>query len=84
MSSYQGGSQVEVCKRMAAKHRDKLIPQCLPHIVSCHSPQPVLGVPSPTKSVVFLNIVQKAVDPSHPLRFEHYGAIFLMDFLKSA
>ena len=30
----------------------------------------VLGVPSRTKSAVFFNIVQKAVDPPPP-RFEH-------------
>ena len=35
-----------------------------------------LGVPSSPKYVVFLNIVQKAVDPPPPLCFEHCGANF--------
>ena len=39
--------------------------------------------PSRIKIAVILNIIQKAVDPPPP-GFEHYGAIFLMDFLKSA
>ena len=34
-----------------------------------------LGVPPVTKSAVFLNIVQTAVDPPPP-RFEHCGADF--------
>ena len=40
------------------------------------------GVPPSPKSVVFLNIVQKAVDP--PLVLNMTEQIFLMDFLKSA
>ena len=35
----------------------------------------LLGVPPETKSAVFLNIVQTAVDPP-PLVFEHCGADF--------
>ena len=45
-----------------------------------------LGVPSSPKSVVFLNIVQKAFDPPPPAPFvlNIMMQIFLMDFLKSA
>ena len=38
-----------------------------------------LGVPTSTRSAVFLNIVQKAFDPP---RFEHYVANFFDGFLK--
>ena len=40
-----------------------------------------LGVPCPTRSAVFFNIVQKAFDPP-PLRFEHHVANFFDGFLK--
>ena len=46
--------------------------------------QLLLGVPSATRSAVFLNIVQKAFDPPPPSFWTSCCKFFLMDFLKSA
>ena len=47
-------------------------------------PSKAKGCPPLPNLQFFLNIVQKAFDPPPPLRFEHYDANFLMDFLRSA